>query len=126
MKLSKLGACVLAGAMLLPLFAGCAGTWTGGELGNDVELGQNDTSNRSGWVLRERPSADAFADKDLYITYFNGGYGGAWLEEMASTFEEDYPGVQVHLNLRYLHQPGHRMGVSRRARVARRPHVGAV
>ena len=98
MKLSKLGACVLAGAMLLPLFAGCAGTWTGGELGNDVDLGQNDTSNRSGWVLRERPSADAFADKDLYITYFNGGYGGAWLEEMASTFEEDYPGVQVHLN----------------------------
>ncbi|MCI9504849.1 MAG: extracellular solute-binding protein [Clostridia bacterium] len=75
--------------------AGC--NWTQGDYDPDVDLGQNDTSDRSGWVLRERKSADDFSDKILNITYFNGGYGSEWIEEMKSEFEKDYPGVTVRL-----------------------------
>ena len=75
--------------------AGCG--WTQGNYDSDVDLDQNDTTDRSGWVLRERKSANDFSNKVLNITFFNGGYGRDWIDEMKEQFEKDYPGVTVRL-----------------------------
>ena len=95
MKIWKtISAALLAGVTLI----GCVGCgWTTGEYKDNTDYSQNDTSDRSGWVLRDRPSADSFENKVLNITYYNGGYGQAWIEEMKTEFEKDYPGVTVRL-----------------------------
>lgn len=89
-------------AVLLTLLVAVSATacnqWTTGGNSSDMDHTQNDTSDRSGWVLRERKSSDEFSDKVLNIKFFNGGYGSAWIERMEEEFEADYPGIDVKLS----------------------------
>lgn len=87
---------VLAGVMTFGV-ASCNEWTTGGE-STSVDHTQNNTDDRSGWVLRERKTAADFSDKTLNIKFFNGGYGRDWIEEMEKQFEAAYPGIDVNLN----------------------------
>lgn len=98
MKLiAKIGTIALAGTMALAALSGC-NSWTQGDYNNDINTDQNDTSDRSGWVLRERANVSDFSDNVLNVCYFNGGYGSAWIEEMKTEFEKDYPGITLRLH----------------------------
>jgi len=73
-KITRLLALVLALCMVVCLFAGC-----GNKQGN--KAGKGNTA------------------KDIKVSYWNAGYGDAWIKAAAKRFEKAYPEYTVHLNI---------------------------
>lgn len=88
---------ILVLSLVMALCSTACNRWTTGDSGSDIDHTQKDTSDRSGWVLRQRKSSSDFDDKVLNIKFFNGGYGSSWIEKMEQKFEADYPGIDVKL-----------------------------
>jgi len=93
-KISKLLIVVVAAALCLTAFVGCNGgrpfiPIEGEERFDAGCLSEYDTD---AWTLRDTPELSG----DLRITFFDGGFGGAWLQEMADLFVQRHPDVTIH------------------------------
>ncbi|WP_106766926.1 carbohydrate ABC transporter substrate-binding protein [Paenibacillus faecalis] len=85
MKKHKLWSSALALTLVASLFAGCGG----GKQAETPQAEPETTVNADG--------TKEFANKELNIAVFEGGFGKVYWEEVIKRFEADYPGVKVNL-----------------------------
>lgn len=89
----KLVMIVLMTALILTLFVGCGQKETPKTEASTVETKAPEKTEEK---AMENP-ADKFANKDLEVAVFEGGYGKAYWEAVIDKFQKDYTGVKITL-----------------------------
>jgi len=86
---------IIAVALGITAFAGCQDLGEHIPIDYDIILQIDCLSDvdTSGWQVRTRPQLSG----TLRITFFDGGFGRAWIDEIASQFRLLYPNVTVNL-----------------------------